>query len=106
MWYVSSGSTNGQTFGTVNLENNTTVINLYGGSTGTVAVSVADAEFAYNSVTTANILNNYIDPTGAFFCYSNANGVTITTINQSGDINLLDGSSISDFTQSTCHGHH
>ena len=68
-------------------------------------ISVADAEFNYNPVTTANILNNYIDPTGSFLCYSN-NGTTITTTNMSGNINLTDGSSISDFTAANCHGHH
>jgi hypothetical protein len=105
LWYVSSGFANGQTFGTVNLKNNTEVINLFGGIGGIVMISVADAEFSNNPVTTANILNNYIDPTGSFFCYLN-NGTTITTTNMSGNINLTDGSSISDFTAANCHGHH
>ena len=105
LWYISSGSTNGQTFGTVNLKNNTEVVNLYNGSGGTVVISVADSEFGYNPVATANIANNYIDPTGAYLCYSNA-GTTITTTNMSGNINLTDGSSISDFTAANCHGHH
>ncbi len=104
IWYISDGSTNGQTFGTVNLENNTNVTNLFGGSGGSVVVSVADTEFAYNPVTTANILNNYIDPTGSFFCY--VNSTTATTTNVVGNINLTDDSTISDFTQANCHGHH
>lgn len=102
IWYISAGQPNGQTFGTVNLNNNTTVINLFGGAGGSVVVSVADTEFAANPVTTANILNNYLDPTGSFFCYLNA----ITNINMAGNINLTDGSSIIDFSKTNCHGHH
>jgi hypothetical protein len=105
LWYVSAGQANGQTFGTVNLKNNTEVINLFGGAGGKVMISVADAEFSSNPVTTVNILNNYVDPTGSFFCYLN-NGTTIGTTNMTGNINLTDGSTISDFTQATCHGHH
>ena len=103
LWYVSAGQDNGQTFGTVNIKNNTSAINLYKGLGGTTMMA-ADTVFAANPVTTANILNNYIDPTGLLGCYSN--GTTITTINMYGNINLLDGSSISDFEKTNCHGHH
>jgi hypothetical protein len=105
-WYISSGNTNGQKFGTVNINNNTAVINLFGGKAGKVVVSAALAEFGYDPVTTANILNNYVDPTGAYLCVVNADGVPIGTTNMNGNVNLLNGSSISNMTPATCYGHH
>jgi hypothetical protein len=106
-WYISSGNANGQKFGSVNVNNNTTAINLFGGKAGKVVVSSALLEFAWNNtVSTANILNNYIDPTGAYLCLVNIDGTPIGTLNMSGNTNLLNGSTIADMTQATCYGHH
>jgi hypothetical protein len=95
------------------LENNTIVINAVGGvlGPGTSLVSTG-ADLNYGSTwawTTATFMNNYIYPVGAFFCYGgnsgNPSAASIGTLTHSGDINMSDGSSISDFTLATCHGH-
>jgi hypothetical protein len=63
-------------------------------------------EFAYINVSNITINSNYLDPTGAFFCFGDAGGGdTLGTPSMSGNTNLLDGSIISDFTLVTCHGH-
>jgi hypothetical protein len=109
-YYISSGAGGYPTFGTVNIENNTTVINLYGGNGGSVAVAAALAEFARDQVTTANVLNDYIDPTGSYFCIKDASSGNIWgTANVSGNINLLNGSPITttdNFNTTACYGHH
>ena len=67
-----------------------------------VATSAADAELAYNTATTVNWTDNFADPTGTFLCFSEDSGATHTTLNMTGNANLLDGSSISDETGTNC----
>lgn len=71
-----------------------------------VAYSVAAAEVGYTDITNFTLTANYIDPTGSFHCFLDAaGGGTRPSPTMSGNVNLLDSSSISDMTDANCHGH-
>lgn len=102
-FYISGGNANGSSITLADIQANTVAINL---TSGTVTVSSAAIEWGYISVVTSNVLYNYIDPTGAQFCFLDAGGGgTRTTITYTGNINLRDGSPISNANTSNCHGH-
>jgi hypothetical protein len=84
----------GTTISTLNVNNNTVVANRTAGASGNGAVtfSTVGVQIAYVDVTTANINQNYLDPTGSFFC--NSSESTISTLNFSGNVNLTDGSAV------------
>lgn len=104
--YLSGGSPNGSTITTAEVEYNTSAVNLQPGPGGTVTASSAFVEWSYINVGTTNLTSNYIDPTGAQFCFVDAGGGGArTTINYSGNTNLRDGSTILDANTSHCHGH-
>ena len=55
------------------------------------------------------MIDNWIDPIGAYFCSNASRGAKIGTLNQSGNVNLLDGSAIVGLhgfgPGEVCHGH-
>lgn len=105
--YEGIRSPQGTTITTLNADHNTLIANALGGATGNGAVSYSTigVQVAYVTVTTANVSANYVDPTGAFHCFSITSGGGITNNNTSGNVNLLD-SSTPDFSgDASCHGH-
>lgn len=79
----------------VTVSNNVVVINKAGGAGGKFANGYAlyAVQNAEHSVGILNINNNWIDPSGAYFC-SNSIGSAIGAFNETGNVNLLDGSSV------------
>lgn len=96
--YASSGAVN-STWTTFNVNNNIMVSNRIGSSN---PVSYL-AEAAYDTFTTLNWTQNYLDPNGAFGCFQHASAPVIGTENFSGNIDMLDGSTVS--TLGACFGH-
>ena len=86
---------------TVVVSNNVFLINRAGGAGGKIANSVAGfavegggAAHAPVSIGMLTLTGNVYDPSGAYFCNVANNGTTIGTLNESGNVNLLDGSSV------------
>ncbi|MBV9288994.1 MAG: hypothetical protein JO288_14460 [Hyphomicrobiales bacterium] len=93
----------------VTVANNTIVVNK---SNGTLAKAAnGSALYAQSPVAVGalTIANNWIDPSGAWFCNLFYGGATAETINEAGNVNLLDGSSVTGIhglgQGEICHGH-
>ena len=75
-------------------------------STGVANLTV-NGPFAVGALT---ISNNWIDPSGAYFCNLFYAGATAQTINETGNVNLLDGSAVTGLhglgQGEVCHGHY
>ncbi len=102
--YISGGTANGSSVTLANVTNNTFVTNCFTTcSHSTVTQSQAGIGWNYISVVTTNVTQNYYDPTGSFGCNVDfGGGGTRTTINYSGNVNLLDSSVVN---ATTCNGH-
>lgn len=90
------------TFTSVNVSDNVFISNRGVNNqvqSGTVGVQFGTPIFA-------NVLldRNYIDPTGSFKCFSLVSG-SITSLTQTNNVDLLDGSAITNFLGATCFGH-
>jgi hypothetical protein len=64
----------------------------------------ASLEIQMVNITNATILNNYTDPTGAWYC-NKSTGTPINNINMSGNKNLIDGSTIIGFGATSFYGY-
>jgi hypothetical protein len=60
---------------------------------------------AYGTFGTINWTKNYMDSSGAFGCFARESSPTVGAENFSGNINLLDGSTVATGNLSDCHGH-
>jgi hypothetical protein len=75
------------------IDHNTLINNKSGGMGGTVSTGQVLA-FSYIPHSNVTITNNFMDPTGTNFCAATLSVATIGTPTMSGNIDLLDGSSV------------
>lgn len=95
---------NNYTFNTLTIKDNLLISNLQGNGITTSSTLVANW---YNSFTVVTYTNNWLDPSGAFTCYTNNNPNSVFAGGQptwTGDKNLRDGSTTTGFS-GTCAGH-
>jgi len=94
-------------FSNLKVSHNVIVINTLNGvnPNGTILVSTA-VELAVDIYTAAAFDHNYIDPTGAYYCYISTGNPTFTSpVTWASEIDLIDGSAITGFNGAgTCAG--
>jgi hypothetical protein len=94
VWYPTGGGTN-TTIGNVMVDHNTSIVNTHNGAE---TVSASAAETSYNTYGSVTFLQNYTDPTGAYFCfYSVSNPTYVTAPVFDRNINIKNGKTITDF---------
>lgn len=98
---TACGSGTGGT-GTYTVNNSQTVAaeTMFTTMGGSAAVRAPGPVFA-----ALNYTSNYVDPTGALFCFQTDMVVGSSAPVFAGNLNLLDGSTIPDETRANCHGH-
>jgi hypothetical protein len=96
VWYPTGGGQN-TTIGVVVIDHNTSIVNTHEGEK-TVAASAAETSYdTYGSVT---FEQNYTDPTGSYACFlSESNPTYLTQPVFTGNVNMINGSAITDFGQ-------
>ena len=105
-----SGGNSERSWNTIVASHNTFVANTIGSASvspgvGAATVSRIIEESGGSVYTEIDYLNNFIDPTGALFCYYVPTPTPARTV-MTGNTNLLDGSAINDFSGASCAGHH
>ncbi len=91
------------------VDHNTEVANSNSEMSASVTVSTLGVWLAYGYFTSVTIENNYLDPTGSYYCFSQpsgGNGQGVGSATFLGNIDLLDGSAWNKFDTSpaTCPG--
>ena len=107
--FMSAGNQK-RSWNTVVASHNTLVANRNGGAEGQAAAGSATTSrmieqgggHVYSSM---EYSYNYMDPTGSLLCYYVPTPPPARTVFK-GNRNLLDGSSVDDFANASCHGHH
>ena len=94
--YASAGGV-GRFFSNLTVTNNTFITNHLRVS-GLASVSVAGLEIGYDTYGQVNVLENYVDPTGALYCFAAlANPIMLQPPLFLGNVDMLDGSTIPGF---------
>jgi hypothetical protein len=107
-FYLSTGQANNVTFSSVQVDHSIIVTNcVTTGGTCYAPNATAAWEVAYNIFSAATFIDDYIDPNGGRSCTATAgspsgNGVTSPTFTSV--IDLYDGSSLSNYDVTPCHG--
>jgi hypothetical protein len=94
VWYPTAGGQN-TTIGSVQVDHNTSVVNL---NNGGVTVAASSAETAYNIYGSVTFDSNYTDPTGAYACFlSESNPTYVTAPVFTGNVNMTSGKAVTNF---------
>jgi hypothetical protein len=95
---------NGQSGGTIlegQVDHNTSVVNL-NGDNGGVTVSAASAETSYDNYGSVLFQQNYMDPTGAYFCFVSTGNETFQSQPVfTGNVNMINGRAINGYNSCT-----